>query len=51
MIYQALIWLITGHKLPPLLIPAASFDEALKAARLINPNYDTGQVSELTNNF
>ena len=45
------IWEITGINLPPLLIPANSFDDALKAARLIDNNYSGGRISALNNNF
>lgn len=38
------IWYIWGTGLERLEIKANSFDEALKEARQINPNYNTGQV-------
>lgn len=41
-----MIWIISGRNLPTLEIEADSFDEALKEARQINKNYDTGQVKE-----
>lgn len=41
-----MIWIISGSNLPTLEIEADSFDEALKEARQINKNYDTGQVKE-----
>ena len=39
-------WRITGRDLPPLRIPAASFDEALAEARKLDRNYCTGQIVE-----
>lgn len=41
-----LTWIIGGAGLPDLRIRARSFDEALKKARLRNPNYNSGYVSE-----
>lgn len=41
-----LTWIIIGPNLPELKIRANSFDEALKKARLRNPNYCGGYVSE-----
>lgn len=38
------IWYIWGSNLERLEIKANSFDEALKEARQINPNYNTGQL-------
>ena len=38
------IWYIWGTGLECLEIKANSFDEALKEARQINPNYNTGQL-------
>lgn len=38
------IWFIWGIGLERLEIKANSFDEALKEARKINPNYNTGQL-------
>ena len=41
-----MIWIISGYNLPTLEIVADSFDDALKEARKINENYNTGQVKE-----
>ena len=41
------IWYIWGTGLERLEIKANSFDEALKEARQINPNYNTGQVKRI----
>ena len=38
------LWYIWGTNLERLEIKANSFDEALKVARQINPNYNTGQL-------
>ena len=38
------IWYIWGTGLERLEIKANSFDDALKIARQINPNYNTGQL-------
>lgn len=38
-------WKITGRKLPPLYIPATSFDEALAEARKVDRDYCTGQIA------
>lgn len=46
-----LIYLITGRGLTPLLIPAPDLQDAIKAAKLINPGYNNGSVSDLCNNF
>lgn len=40
------IWYIWGISLERLEIKANSFDEALKEARKINKNYNTGQLKE-----
>ena len=40
------IWIIWGIGLERLEIKANSFDEALKEAQKINPNYNTGQLKE-----
>ena len=40
------IWLIWGSELQKLEIEAVSFDEAIKMARKINPNYNTGQLKQ-----
>ena len=40
------IWYIWGSNLERLEIKAISFDEALKEARKINPNYNTGQLRQ-----
>lgn len=39
-----MIWCIFGSNLQELYIEADSFDEALKKARLTNPNYVGGYV-------
>lgn len=39
-----LTWKIVGPHLPDLIIRARSFDEALKKARLRDPNYCGGYV-------
>jgi hypothetical protein len=39
-------WKITGRDLPPLHIPATSFDAALAQARKLDRNYCTGQIVE-----
>lgn len=39
-------WKITGNDLPPFYLYADSFDEALRLARIINPDYNTGQIVE-----
>lgn len=46
-----LLYLVTGFLLDPLLIPAASAAEALKAARLINKRYKKAVLSTLNNSF
>ena len=37
-------WIIDGGELPHILIRASGFDEALHAARRINPAYCSGHV-------
>lgn len=39
-----LTWVIVGGGLPPIRVRARSFDEALKKARLRDPNYCGGYV-------
>lgn len=43
-----MIWYIWGDEkdCPKIEIEADSFDEAIKIARKINPNYNAGQVKE-----
>lgn len=48
---MSLIYLVTGFLLDPLLIPAASAAEALKAAQLINKRYKKAVLSTLNNGF
>lgn len=40
------MWEITGINLPPIIVKADSFDDALKQARKINYNYNGGRVIE-----
>lgn len=39
-------WEITGINLPPIIVEAESFDDALKQARRIEDNYCGGRVIE-----
>lgn len=39
-------WKIWGTNLPVLEIKAYSFDDAIREARKIDKNYDTGQIKE-----
>lgn len=48
---MSLIYLVTGFLLDPLLIPACSPEDALKAAQLINKRYKKAVLSALNNNF
>lgn len=48
---MSLIYLVTGFLLDPLLIPAGSPEEALRAAQLINRRYKKAVLSGLNNNF
>ena len=41
------IWIIWSSELPEIEIEANSFDEAIKKARNINPNYNTGQLKTI----
>lgn len=44
-----MIWYVWGNdkeECPKIEIKAESFDEAIKIARAINPNYNAGQVKE-----
>ena len=41
------IWIISKSGLEPLEIEAASFDEAIRKAREINKEYNTGQLKEI----
>lgn len=43
---KMLAWKIDGKDLPPIVIEATSFDEALKEARKKDLNYCGGQVIE-----
>lgn len=48
---MSLIYLVTGFLLDPLLIPASSSEDALKAAQLINKRYKKAVLSTLNNSF
>ena len=37
-------WEITGINLPPIIVKAGSFDDALKQARIIDYNYSGGKI-------
>ena len=41
------IWIISKRGLEPLEIEASSFDEAIRKAREINKEYNTGQLKEI----
>ena len=41
------IWIISKNGLEPLEIEASSFDEAIRKAREINKEYNTGQLKEI----
>lgn len=41
------IWIISKRGLDPLEIEASSFDEAIRKAREINKEYNTGQLKEI----
>ena len=41
------IWIISKCGLEPLEIEASSFDEAIRKAREINKEYNTGQLKEI----
>lgn len=41
------IWIISKTGLEPLEIEASSFDEAIRKARKINKEYNTGQLKEI----
>lgn len=44
-----MIWIVWGNNLdkcPKIELEADSFDEVLKIARAINPDYNAGQVKE-----
>ena len=41
------IWIISKTNREPLEIEASSFDEAIRKARKINKEYNTGQLKEI----
>ena len=41
------IWIISKNGFEPLEIEASSFDEAIRKAREINKEYNTGQLKEI----
>ena len=41
------IWIISKTGIEPLEIEASSFDEAIRKAREINKEYNTGQLKEI----
>ena len=41
------IWIISKTGIDPLEIEASSFDEAIRKAREINKEYNTGQLKEI----
>ena len=41
------IWIISKSGSDPLEIEASSFDEAIRKAREINKEYNTGQIKEI----
>lgn len=41
------IWIISKSNREPLEIKASSFDEAIRKAREINKEYNTGQLKEI----
>lgn len=41
------IWIISKTCIDPLEIEASSFDEAIRKARKINKEYNTGQLKEI----
>ena len=41
------IWIISKRGLEPLEIETSSFDEAIRKAREINKEYNTGQLKEI----